>query len=119
MPMVIPNPNGGPAIKTILPVPRAMLQPTVPISKYDFDQFEFQTIKDWLSEPDGIAARKQNPLGVLNLELHGDLHEAAMKAKMPPPMPVPPKLLGKPGAPQLPPPGATQPGAGPMNAPIQ
>jgi hypothetical protein len=94
-----------------------MLQPTVPINKYDFDQFEFQTIKDWLSEPDGIAARKTNPLGVLNVELHGDLHEAAMKAKMPPPMPTPP-MPGKPKG-QLPPP---PPGAGapaPMNAPIQ
>ena len=116
MPMQVPGPTGQ-ARTQMMPVPRAMLQPTVPINKYDFDQFEFQTIKDWLSEQDGIAARKQNPLGVLNVELHGDLHEAAMKAKMPPPMPTPP-MPGKPKG-QLPPP---PPGAGapaPMNAPIQ
>jgi hypothetical protein len=122
MPMALPNqtqPDGKPVMRMV-PVPRAMLQPTVPINKYDFDQFEFQTIKDWLSEPDGINARKTNPLGVLNVELHGDLHEQAMKAKMPPapmlPAP-PPKIPGK-VAPQIPPPS---PGAqpGPMNAAIQ
>jgi hypothetical protein len=103
-----------------MPVPRAMLKPTVLINKYDFDEFEFQTIKDWLSEPDGIAERKTNPLGVLNVELHGDLHEAAKQAKAPPPMPGPPPKNPK-GAPQpaAPPPGAAQAGAGPMNAPVQ
>jgi hypothetical protein len=117
MPMMMPNPKGGPPIQTMAPVPRAMLKPTVAINKYDFDQFEFQTIKDWLSEPDGIAERKTNPLGVLNVELHGDLHEAAMKAKAPPPMPGPPPKPGK-GAPQIPPPSpGAQPGA--MNAPLQ
>jgi hypothetical protein len=101
------------------PVPRAMLKPTVAINKYDFDQFEFQTIKDWLSEPDGIAERKTNPLGVLNVELHGDLHEAAMKAKMPPPPPPPMHNKAKnEGPPPLPPPSpGAQPGA--MNAPLQ
>ncbi len=122
MPMVIPGKNGpdGKPLKTMMPVPRAMLKPTVLINKYDFDEFEFQTIKDWLSEPDGIAERKTNPLGVLNVELHGDLHEAAKQAKAPPPMPGPPPK-GPKGAPQptAPPPGAAQAGAGPMNAPLQ
>jgi hypothetical protein len=122
MPTAIPGKVDaqGKPLMTMLPVPRAMLKPTVPVNKYDFDQLEFQTIKDWLSEPDGIAARKTNPLGVLNVELHGDLHEAAMKAKMPPPLPVPPMMhKGKSeGGPQIPPPNpAAQPGA--MNAPLQ
>lgn len=121
MPMMVPGPDGQPT-KQMVPVPRAMLKPTVLINKYDFDQFEFQTIKDWLSEPDGIAERKTNPLGVLNVELHGDLHQAAMIAKAPPApsLPMPPKLPPK-GAPALPapPPGDARAGAGPMNAPVQ
>ena len=105
------GPDGKP-LQTMMPVPRAMLKSTVPVNKYDFHQFEYQTIKDWLSEPDGIEERKTNPLGVLNVELHGDEHQAMMAAQAPPPMPGP--MPGKPGPPQLPPP---QPGA--MNAPIQ
>lgn len=121
MPMPVPGKTapGGKPLMTMMPVPRAMLKSTVPVNKYDFDQFEYQTIKDWLSEPDGIAARKSNPLGVLNVELHGDEHKAQMMANMPPPMPpgASPPGPGKPH-PQIPPP---QPGAQPgaMNAPIQ
>jgi hypothetical protein len=115
MPMQVGAPGGKPTM-AMMPVPRAMLQPTVPINKYDFHAFEFLTIKDWLSEPDGIAARKTNSLGVLNVELHGDAHKAAMIADMPPPPPPGPPMPGKPHLPP-PPPGGPQPGA--MNAPIQ
>lgn len=120
MPMPVPGKSGpdGKPLMTMMPVPRAMLKSTVPVNKYDFHEFEYQTIKDWLSEPDGIAARKQNPLGVLNVELHGDGHEAMKAAQAAPPMPVLPKLPPKGGGPQLPPPAhGAQPGA--MNAPLQ
>jgi hypothetical protein len=127
----IPIPTAGPDGKPqpkIVPVPRSLLKSTIPVNKYDFDQFEYQTIKDWLSEPDGIEARRTNPLGVLNVELHGDMHEAAMKAKAPAGPPMPPPKRGKPGAAQPGEAGAppipaiaaalsSQPGA--MNAPLQ
>jgi hypothetical protein len=121
-----PGPDGNP-VPQITPVPRSMLKSTIPVNKRDFHNFELETIKDWLSEPDGIEARRTNPLGVLNVELHADEHEAMMAKQAPPPMAAPPKRPEKPGAgpqagaPAIPniPALAAEAGAGSMNAPIQ
>lgn len=87
--------------------PDAAFLPSVKVDqKWDFHQFEYQTVKDWLSSPAGIEEAKRNPWGVLNVKLHGLQHLAAMGQQQPPPQPQPAPGLARPPQP------------GPMNQPI-
>jgi hypothetical protein len=108
----LPAPDGG-----VLSVPRALLKSTVPVNKYDFHNFEYQTIKDWLSEPEGMQERRANPLGVLNVELHGDEHQRRMAKDAPPLVPAAARRAPAKAAPGPSAPAAPQPGA--MNLPLQ
>lgn len=60
------------------PPPEAFLQSSVRIQKRDLDQFELQACIDWLNDPEGQQARRDNPDGFMNVELHADEHEARL-----------------------------------------
>lgn len=69
------------------PDPSQLYETTVKVDKdWDFHQFEYKAIKDWLSSPEGLEESKTNPWGVLNVKLHGQEHQQAMAALAPPPM---------------------------------
>jgi hypothetical protein len=63
------------------PPPEAFLQSSVPIGKYDRDEFELAALVDWFSEPEGMQAKRDNPDGFLNAQLHADLHQARVDQK--------------------------------------
>lgn len=89
------------------PDPNQLYKCTIPIdAKWDFNQFEAQAIKDFLSSQDGIEEAKVNPWGILNVKLHGQLHlDAAAAQVAPPPGAMPP---GPPKPPMpMPPPGGS------------
>jgi hypothetical protein len=68
-----------------MPIPPELSHPSIPVdAQFDFHQYEFQAIKDWLSSPQRREAEKISPKGVLNVRLHGLMHQALI----PPPMPV-------------------------------
>ncbi len=87
-----------------VPDPKQLYTSSVPVDiEWDFHAFEFQTIKDWLSSPDGLQEAKTNPWGILNVKLHGKEHEAALALQAPAPQPIPiippkPMMPGQPGA---------------------
>jgi hypothetical protein len=73
-------------------------QPSIPVDPdWDFHQYEFQTIQDWLSSPEGLEAKADPMLAaqIQDIKLHGLAHQ---KLIPPPPMPGPPPIpvgLGK------------------------
>lgn len=77
------------------PDPTQLMKSSIQVNvDWDFHQFEYQTIKDWLSSPDGLQEAKTNPWGILNVQLHGKEHQEAlaMQPPMAPPIPIlPPK----------------------------
>lgn len=86
------------------PDPAQLYQTTIPVDMdWDFHQFEYETIKDWLSSPEGLEEARTNPYGVLNVKLHGKQHQQAMAAQAGPPMPA---LPGPPTPPAIPKPQA-------------
>jgi hypothetical protein len=73
-------------------------QSSVPIDQdYDFHQYEFQKVQEWLSSTERVQQEKAgNVAGIANVRLHGLLHKAqvdaaaqkAAAAAQPPPKPV-------------------------------
>lgn len=63
------------------PPPEAFLQSSVPIGKYDRDEFELAALVDWFNEPEGIQAARDNPDGFMNAQLHADAHQARIDQK--------------------------------------
>lgn len=92
------------------PDPNQMYESSIPVNvAWDFHQYEYETIKDWLSSPEGLEETKTNVWGILNVRCHGQEHQEAMQAQAPPMMPSMPTGPAKP--PQLPSPGAQMHGA--------
>jgi hypothetical protein len=72
------------------PIPLAS---SVPIGKYDFNQFELDKCIEWLSSPACFEEmQKGNQQGVDNVTLHADAHLDAIKAAAPPPQFKPPNV---------------------------
>ena len=102
------------------PDPNQMYKSSIPVNvKWDYHEFEYQTIKDWLSSADGLEAARTKPWGVLNVRCHGDEHQAAMAAQAPPPDAGAPQADPKGPAPKLPslPSSMPSPGAQMQGAP--
>lgn len=75
------------------PDPDQLFRSSIPVDKqWDFHSFEAETIKDWLSSPEGIEQKRTNKWGYLNVRLHGMEHDvaAAGQASMVPPGAAPP-----------------------------
>lgn len=75
------------------PPPPPPLTSSVPIGKRDYNEFELEFGVEWLSSPacrDEI--KKGNQQGVDNVNLHLDLHEAAIAKAAPPPQFKPPNV---------------------------
>jgi hypothetical protein len=75
------------------PPPPMPLTSSVPIGKRDYNEYELTFGIEWLSS---IACREElkkgNQQGVDNVNLHLDLHEAAIQAAKPAPVPKPPNV---------------------------
>lgn len=70
---------GAPQAPPSEPDPSALYETTIPVDvNWDFHEFEYKTIKDWLSSPEGLEEARTNKWGVLNVKLHGDEHKQAM-----------------------------------------
>lgn len=83
------------ALATRQPPPPMPLTSSVPIGKRDYNDFELSFGVDWLSSPACFEEiQKGNQQGVDNVNLHLDLHEAAIAANAPAPQYEPPKLSG-------------------------
>jgi len=87
------------------PDPQQLMKSTIPVDvDWDFHEFEYKTVKDWLSSPEGLEEARSNPWGVLNVKLHGKEHQMAMAAQtaplLPPPAAAAPPIPPKPAAPQ-------------------
>lgn len=127
---------GAPIEPPEQPDPNVMYEPTIKVDvNWDFHEFEYKTIKDWLSSPEGIEEALTNKWGVLNVKLHGDEHKLAMGmqaaglgapgapgpggpgAGAPPGPPAPGNAPGAAGALPGPGPTAMPPPPGPMNQP--
>lgn len=76
-----------------MPIPPDMMNPSIDVDpKFDFHNFEFQVVQNWLSSPERRKEEmKGNLKGIQNVRLHGLQHQALI----PPPPVVPP-----PGGPQ-------------------
>ena len=80
------------------PIPDGLFHPSIPVdAQFDFHQYEFQAIQDWLSSPQRRQVEITNPIGVKNVRLHGLMHKALIP---PPPMqpPGPPNHKAGPNA---------------------
>jgi len=74
-PQVVPNPMTGEP--EIMPSPP---QTTLPIDpEWDDNAAEYQTIKDWVNSAAGQKAIKENPQGVQNVKLHGEMHKQVLQ----------------------------------------
>jgi hypothetical protein len=75
------------------PPPPEPTTASIPVGKRDYHQDELNKIQEWLSS---TAYREQmqkgNQKGVENVELHADLHEAAIAAGQPKPQTKPPNV---------------------------
>lgn len=71
--------------------PMSLWQSSIPIDpQCDYNQFEWETVQEWLSSPARREAELQGKQkGILNVRLHGLAHQAAMPPPMPMPMPAP------------------------------
>lgn len=123
---------GAPTPKPDEPDPKQLYKSSIQIDvDWDFHEFEYKCIRDWLSSPAGLEEARGNKWGILNVKLHGQEHKAAIGAQamqaaaaaLPPGSGAAP---GAPapaaGAPELPSPGAgpgQPPAPGPMNSPLQ
>lgn len=63
------------------PPQEQLLRPSVAIQRYDNDAIELKSGIDWVNSPEGQQARKENPKGFLNVELHLGMHEARIAQK--------------------------------------
>jgi hypothetical protein len=52
-----------------------MYQSSVQLGRFDDDDNELQTCIDWINSPQGQQAKRDNPDGYMNVELHAVLHE--------------------------------------------
>jgi hypothetical protein len=69
------------------------MQCSVPIGKYDYNQAELDKCIEWLSSTACFEEQqKGNSQGVMNVQLHADLHAAAIKAAAPAPQFKPPNV---------------------------
>lgn len=94
-PVPIPNPLGPLAPPLGMINPPMQLQTSIPIdAKWDDNSAEYLTIKIWINDAAGQKAKKDNPPGFMNVQLHGQMHEQAMAqaaaAAAPPPPPAAP-----------------------------
>ena len=72
------------------PIP---LTSSVQIGKYDYNQPELDKCIEWLSSPSCFEEmQKGNSQGVQNVQLHADLHAAAIAKAAPPPQFKPPNV---------------------------
>jgi hypothetical protein len=75
------------------PPPEMPLSSSVQIGKYDYNQAELDKCIEWLSSTACFEEQqKGNSQGVMNVQLHADLHAAAIKAAAPPPQFKPPNV---------------------------
>jgi hypothetical protein len=73
--------------------PEIPVTSSVPIGKYDYNQAELDKCIEWLSSTACFEEQqKGNSQGVMNVQLHADLHEAAIKAAAPAPQFKPPNV---------------------------
>lgn len=63
------------------PDEEAFLLPSVTIQRFDNDQVEFQAGVDWVNSQDGQTARRDNPKGFQNVELHLMAHNDRLQKK--------------------------------------
>lgn len=70
------------------PIPDNMYQPSVKVDPdCDMHQYEWPVVQKWMSSPDGIKQKTNNPKGFMNVRLHGLMHKMLIP---PPPGAVPP-----------------------------
>jgi hypothetical protein len=62
---------------------QSMMQSSIPIdATYDFHQWEFEKVQDWLNSKAGRdVIASGNVAGIQNVKLHGELHKKAMEAQ--------------------------------------
>lgn len=106
--------------------PASLVRPSVPISPWDFDEWEMQKCDDYLNSDAARvelkvgrtdpATGEQTPniRGIQNVWLHREEHRKAMAAKAPPMPPVPPVAAAKPKPPAK---GPLMPGSAPAGSP--
>lgn len=58
------------------PPKEALLLPSIPLGRFDDDAAELKTLVDWINSPSGQQAKRDNPEGYLNNELHAMAHQA-------------------------------------------
>ena len=93
-PQQVPNPMMPEVMETINQPPT--MQASVPIdAEWDDNAAEFLTVKLWINSSDGQKAKRENPAGFQNVQLHGELHKQALQqqaqaAAPPPQAPAPP-----------------------------
>lgn len=79
MPKVVPNMLTGQPQIQIQPQPP---KSSVPIDvDWDFHQLEYITCQWWINSPDGQKAKKLDPIGFANVQLHGKEHKAIIDAQ--------------------------------------
>jgi hypothetical protein len=119
-PVQVPNPLQPQTIETIQPPPTPP-KSTVPIDPdYDNHVAEFLTVTIWINSKKGQTAKVKNPVGFMNVRLHGLEHKAEiMKAMAPPPGPplTAPATAPHHGAPAAGAPGHVPPSAPPATPP--
>lgn len=117
---------GAPVPPPAEPDPNVLYESSIQVDlDWDFHEFEYKCIKDYLSSPEGLEEARTNKWGILNVKLHGQEHKQAMEMQAAAAMPPPASAAGpaKPPAPgggALPSPGVGQempPPPGPMSQP--
>ena len=81
-----PDPDAvSAALAQGVPPPSAPTESSIPLLPFDDDAVELTCLKAWANSEEGIEAMTENPAAYQDIILHGQAHEARLKATTPPP----------------------------------